>query len=83
MVTIAELRGSGPIPRQTRVGRDEMLDEEGLRRCFSLAFRCRFVSFDSDYPLCVSTANGAFQCHGLGPAYGASRRGKMTFYVYT
>eukprot|EP00035_Acanthoeca_spectabilis_P030582 m.9987 g.9987 ORF g.9987 m.9987 type:complete len:238 (+) comp4257_c0_seq1:1677-2390(+) len=49
---------------------------------FALSFRVKFDNFDTNYPMLVTTENGALVCHGLGPAYG-SDRGRIGVYLYT
>eukprot|EP00930_Biecheleria_cincta_P055268 TRINITY_DN41604_c0_g1_i1.p1 TRINITY_DN41604_c0_g1~~TRINITY_DN41604_c0_g1_i1.p1 ORF type:complete len:232 (+),score=45.85 TRINITY_DN41604_c0_g1_i1:113-808(+) len=49
---------------------------------FTIKCRVRFDNFDQNYPFIVWSEKGAFQLHGLGPAYG-SNQGKVTFYVTT
>ncbi len=50
--------------------------------CFTVNFKVRFTDFSTNYPMLLTTETNSFQCHGLGPAYGADR-GRISAYLYT
>lgn len=52
------------------------------RIVFTISFRVKFYDFNNDYPMCITSEMDAFECHGLGPAYGANQ-GYMGLYLYT
>eukprot|EP00037_Helgoeca_nana_P021558 m.217506 g.217506 ORF g.217506 m.217506 type:complete len:263 (-) comp25690_c0_seq3:5102-5890(-) len=49
---------------------------------FAMTFRVKFTHFKNDFPMLVTSENGALQCHGFGPAYGGDR-GRIGLYIYT
>jgi len=49
---------------------------------FRISCYVKFSNFNANYPIIATTDTGAFQLHGLGPAYGGDR-GKVVFYLQT
>eukprot|EP01098_Paradermamoeba_levis_P008437 TRINITY_DN3500_c0_g1_i2.p1 TRINITY_DN3500_c0_g1~~TRINITY_DN3500_c0_g1_i2.p1 ORF type:complete len:187 (-),score=53.33 TRINITY_DN3500_c0_g1_i2:48-560(-) len=49
---------------------------------FKISVWVKFDHFNQNYPLIATSGTGAFQLHGLGPAYGVDQ-GKVVFYLQT